>query len=105
MAKNITLNAQKRTVTGRKVKQLRAQGIIPGNVYGAGVASQAISFSEQVFKDVFKDAGETHVVDLLIKGEKNSRPTLIYQVQTDPITRRLLHVDFRQVNLKEKINA
>jgi len=105
MAKNIQLTVQKREVTGRKVKHLRSKGVIPGNIYGADVTSQAVSFDELAFRDVFKEAGETHIVNLTVDGEKSVRPTLIYQVQQDPISRQLLHVDFRQVNLKEKITA
>jgi large subunit ribosomal protein L25 len=105
MAENITLQAQKRTVFGRKVKKLRNQGLIPANIYGSKVDSLAVSLNHEAFINIFKKAGETQIVSVTVDDEKTSRPTLITKVQSDPISRQFLHIDLRQVNLKEKITA
>ena len=102
---NISLKAQERTVFGKKVKHLRHDGKIPANVYGSSVKSKAVTVSESELKNILKAAGENSIINLNIDGEDKSRPTLIYKIQTSPLDRHLLHVDFRQVNLKEKIKT
>jgi large subunit ribosomal protein L25 len=105
MAKNMQLQAKKRTIFGKKIKTLRKDGQLPGNIYGGHIASQAIALDAIEFKKMYKQAGETDLIDLQVEGEDKARPTLIDQVQFHPLTREILHVDMRQVNLKEKITA
>ncbi|MGB9637568.1 MAG: 50S ribosomal protein L25, partial [Microgenomates group bacterium] len=104
MAK-LTLNAQKRVTLGRKVKNLRKQGLLPANVYGKKIKSQAVSLNQDEFRKIYDLAGETEVVDLKIEGEKESRPILIQNLQTHPVSGLPLHVDLRQIILTEKITA
>ena len=99
----IKLKADKREVTGRKVKRLRSEGIIPANVYGKDVKSSTIQVDEKEFTKVFKEAGETGLIDLTVGKEK--KPVLVHDVQVHPVTEDLLHVDFLQVNLKEKVKT
>lgn len=100
------LNAQKREVVGRKVKTLRAQGLLPANVYGKKVKSQSITVDLKDFEEVFKKAGETSLVTLVLKnGKSEERAVLISNVQKDPISETPIHIDFRQVDLKEKVSA
>ncbi len=99
----ITLKAEKRKVTGRKVKNLRKEGQIPANVYGKDVESLSIQVGAKDLEGVFKKAGETAIIDLAIG--KEVRPVLVHNMQIHPVTDEVLHVDFRQVNLKEKVSA
>lgn len=98
------LKAKKRTLLGRKVKQLRKQGLVPGNIYGNKIKSQAVEIPLSDFKQVFKKAGETRIVDLML-SDKDIHPILIHNVQIDPLTGNPLHADFYQVNLKEKVKT
>ncbi len=98
------LKAKKRTLLGRKVKQLRKKGLLPGNLYGREIKSCPVEVDLVSFKKVFRQAGETKIVELYL-GEKEIRPVLIHNVAIDPLTDNPLHVDFYQVNLKEKITA
>lgn len=100
---NPTLTAQRRETLGRKVKQLRREGILPANVYGKKVKSQALQVALSDFKKVFSEVGETGLVDLKTNGQ--ARPVLIHNVQKDPVTDEPLHADFLQVDLKEKVSA
>ena len=101
-----TLTAQKREVIGRKVKTLRAQGLLPANIYGKKVKSQSISVGLKDFEDIFKKAGETSLVTLVLKnGKSEERAVLISNVQKDPVSETPVHIDFRQVDLKEKVTA
>ncbi len=101
--KKTVLEAKLRTVLGKKNKQLRKQGILPGNIYGSQFPSQAISVNYVDFKRMFKLVGETGVV--YIKTEKEEVPTLITSLQRDPLEGFILHVDFRKVDLTKKIEA
>ncbi len=97
------LNAQVRTVLGKKIKKLRQEGILPANVYGKELASVAIQVDLKEFQTVFKEAGETGLVDLKLDGQ--TRPVLIKNLQLEYPDRLPLHVDFYQVNLKEKVKT
>lgn len=104
MADKITLKAQDRTELGKKVAQLRLNGLVPGHVYGSGVDSESVTLKEIDFKKVYDQAGETGLIELRI-GEEKTRPVLIREVQVDPVRGQVIHVDFFQVNLKEKITV
>jgi large subunit ribosomal protein L25 len=97
------LKAEERTVLGKKVKKLRKEGFLPGNVYGKGLNSYALQVKLTDFENVYKEAGETGLVDLSYDGQ--SKPVLIKNLQQNYATRTLLHVDFYQVNLKEKVKT
>jgi large subunit ribosomal protein L25 len=105
MAKRYNLSAEPRTIIGKQVKQLRRKQILPANVYGHKVEATAISLALLDFKSVFKQAGETGLIDLQVHGEPQTRPVLINDTLVDPVTGALLHIDFYQVNLKEKLTA
>jgi large subunit ribosomal protein L25 len=99
----IKLSAKKRTVIGRKVKQLRRQGKLPANIYGRETKSLAIELSLKEFKQVYKLAGETNLVELKVEGETKPRSVLIGKVQSNAVSDEWLHVDFRQVDLTKTV--
>lgn len=99
------LEAEKRSLVGRKVKGLRREGILPANIYGKGVKSLAVQVKERDLVQVFKTTGETSLVELNLSGEKTTRPVLIDNVQLEPVSDRVIHVDFHQVSLKEKVRV
>jgi len=94
-----SLKATKRDVFGRKVKRLRKEGLIPANVFGKKVKSEDLSVNGKEFSEVFEKAGETQIIHL------NDKPVLVSGLQIDPVTSEYLHIDFRQVDLTEKITA
>ena len=101
--KNPQLTAEKRTVLGKQVKKLRREGILPANIYGKELSSVAVQVKYSDFEPVFKEVGETGLVDIVLDGEK--RPVLIKNLQMNYRTYTPLHVDFYQVNLKEKVKS
>ncbi len=101
--RSIKLKASKRKIFGRKVKVLRKEGILPANLYGKKIKSVGIQVDRKEFASIYDQAGETNVVELII--DKQTHPVLIQNVQTDPITNLPLHVDFHQVDLKEKVTT
>ena len=101
--KKHTLTVQSRVVLGRKVKQLRSVGQIPATVYGKNVKSFSVTLEGDQFEKIHREAGETGLIELTVG--KDVRPVLIHTVQVHPVTRQILHVEFRQVDLKEKVKA
>ena len=97
------LKAEKRKILGQKVKTLRKEGILPANIYGKKVKSLAIQISFKEFEKVYKKTGETGIIEMSV--DKSTRPVLINNVQIHPVSDLPLHVDFLQIDLKEKVTA
>jgi len=105
---DLKLKAEKRKLTGRKVKQLRREGIVPANIFGKKIKSLAIQATETDLDKIYKEAGETTLVEINLEGDKtkmDKHVVLISDIQSDPVTDKLLHIDFREVDLKEKVKA
>ncbi len=100
----ITLKAQEREILGKKVKQLRRDGILPAHVYGNKVETEHVSVKLVDFLKVYHEAGETHLVELRI-GDEKMRPVLIRDVQLDPVRDFPVHIDFYQVDMKVKVTV
>lgn len=92
-----------RTILGKKVKTLRKQGVLPANLFGKDFKSKAVQVQEKEFLRAFKKAGETGIVEVSLKDQVY--PVLIHNVQKNPVSGSLLHVDFHKVNLKEKVTT
>ncbi len=99
----VPLEAAKRDVLGRKVKTLRKQGLIPAHVFGHKIETEHIQIKAANFAEVFEKVGETGIIELNIAGSK--KPVMVKGTQIHPVTDQLLHVDFYQVNLSEKVEV
>lgn len=100
----LSLQAEERTILGKKVKLLRKDGKIPGHVFGKGVETEHVSVDTKGFLKTFAQAGETGLIDLKLGSEK-IRPVLVREVSQDPISGAPVHIDFYQVNLTEKVKV
>lgn len=100
----VSLKAEERTILGKKVKNLRRDGFIPAHVFGNKVETEHVTVKAHDFAKAYDQAGETGLIDLKIGAEK-VRPVLIRDVQVDPLMGATLHIDFYQVNLKEKVQV
>jgi large subunit ribosomal protein L25 len=99
-ATKLTLKAEKRTEVGNSAKKLRKENYVLGNIYGKGLESVAVKVLLPEYQKIYRQARGTHVVYLSV-GDKEY-PSLISNVQRHPITRDVLHVDFRKMDLKQK---
>src|SRR3990167_9403968 len=101
--KKLTLKVDKRDVLGKKVKKLRREGLLPANIYGTGFKSTSVTANLKDFSHVYKTARETGVVHLDL--DKKEIPVLIKSVQRHPVSDLILHVDFRKIDLTQKIQT
>jgi large subunit ribosomal protein L25 len=102
---DIELSVKPRQVLGKKVAALRRQGVTPANVYGRNLESKAVEVETAVLTHLLRSGGRNVVIDLRIEDEDSPRPVMLRGVQRDPVTSRLLHVEFYQVSLTQKMRA
>lgn len=99
----LKLEVQLRKLVGKKAKKLRKQGLVPANIFGPEFKSKAISVNLKDLLKTYKIAKETGVVYL--KLDKEEIPVLIKNIQRHPVNDFILHVDFRKIDLKKKIET
>jgi large subunit ribosomal protein L25 len=103
--KTYELLAQPRSEKQAKAgKQLRKLQMVPGVVYGQGMESQSVIVPARDFDRVYHHAGSITLVNLRV-GDNEMRKVFIHNVQRDPVTHHVRHVDFREVNLREEMTA
>lgn len=99
----LKLNANLRTLLGKKSNKTRQEGKIPAVVYGHGIENKNLELEYNSFDKVFKEGGESTLVDLNIDGEIVK--VIISDVQYEPVKGRYRHVDLHQINMNEEITA
>ncbi len=99
------LGVRTREVLGKKVAALRRAGILPANVYGRRLPSVSLEVDTEVFERMLREAAANEVIDLQIDGERSSRPVIVHHLQRNPLNGSLLHADFYQVSLRDKMRA
>ncbi len=102
---NPTISAQPRTILKRKVSQLRKEGLTPAVVYGSGIDSTAITVNTKDFIQLYKDAGESTIIDLVVEGQKEPMKVLVKDVDINYVKRQVLHVSFYKVNMNVAITT
>ena len=97
-----------RQETGKQNRRVRKQGFIPAVLYGREAKNALFSVNEQDFKKIYKEAGGSALVKLKISnGEQNieggnERVVLIQDTAKDPVSDRVIHIDFNQVKMDEE---
>ena len=104
MAEAQKLAVRPRQVVGKKVAQLRRDGVLPGVVFGGHKDSTSVQTELRPFERSYRRWGNTTLLSL--EGlDGDAIPALIHGVARDTMTGRLLHVDFQRVSLTEKTHA
>ena len=98
----LTLNALSRGE--KKSASLRAENLIPAELYGPEVENRGVALEYDDFVKIYDEAGESSLIELCLPDGK-SVSILIGGVQLHPISGKYIHVDLRQVSLTEKIEA
>jgi len=99
----IELEVTNREILGKKVKHLRRQGITPVHLFGHGIKSLALQCDTDEVERVLAQAGHTGLIGLKLDKEKKPRPVVIREFDRDWRKGKLIHVDFYQVKMEEKI--
>ncbi len=111
---DVRLDAQARTLMGKKVGRLRRQGIVPANIYGGGLESSIpVQIDVRSLREVLLAAGTTTVVDVRIRAAEGraggadgaTHPVLVERISRHPGTGQVLHVDLRQVRLDRPVRT
>lgn len=105
----VVLEVQERQATGKgPASRLRAQGLVPGIVYGRGLAPVTVAVPDRDLYDLLRTSGGSNVlVDLRIPGltHETSVAAMIREVQRDPVNHTPLHVDFQWISLADKVTV
>jgi large subunit ribosomal protein L25 len=104
-AERAQLAAEKRTVLGKQVKQLRRQGWVPGVIYGHDFDALPLRFDARDLHKLLAHVGGSQLISIKIKGKKTPEAVLVREVQRDPVRHTLLHVDFYRVQMTERLTA
>jgi large subunit ribosomal protein L25 len=99
----VELKVTKRDILGKRVKHLRRQGITPVHLFGHGIDSLALQCNTGDLERVLAHAGHTGLIDLKLDKEKKPRTAVVREFDREWRRGQLLHVDFYQVRMEEKI--
>lgn len=98
------LNAQERTVIGKKVGKLRRNGIVPIVVYGSETAPVHLQVNYRELEMTLRDAGGTNLIEIAVEGSQ-SYNVLARDVQRDVVRRDILHADFFAISANARITV
>ncbi|MGE5426027.1 MAG: 50S ribosomal protein L25 [Bacillota bacterium] len=93
----------KLTAQLREKNEKLSQDDLAAILYGRGLESRSIKVNRNVFGKLFAEAGESNLITLDLDGKEF--PVLVKAVQRDALKNNLIHIDFYQVNMKEKVKA
>ncbi len=101
----MTIEVTKREEFGKNAnRRLRASGLVPAVVYGQGKDSVPIQVETRRIQDLLrKTDGDNPVFLLKMAGTKQSRHTMIKQLDADPMNGKMIHIDFQRINMDETV--
>ncbi len=103
------LKAKVRSVFGKKTEDLRKEGLLPAVLYGPGLKNFRLEIDSKEFIRIFQEAGRTSFLQLEVEQEDSKKPfvflVLIHDIQKDPLSLALSHVDFYQPSSTKEIKA
>ncbi len=86
------------------VKSLRNQGLIPAVIYGRNLDSLRILLNYKDFIKTFANHSISSFINMASKEDKvNGKTAVIKEIQKDPVTDNIIHIDFHEVSMDEKI--
>ncbi len=99
------LKTSRREVTGKKVRFLRREGLIPANLYARGADSIPLQAETVELKRLLSKVGRNALISLHIDGDRKRRMVMLRDIQRDPLSGSLLHIDLFQVEMTHKVRA
>ena len=101
----IKLTLDPRDILGKKVKQLRQIGTIPVHLYGPGLESRPLQCAQPILIRALSQAGGTTPINIAVAGDNGEQLTFAREIQWDPLTGNILHVDFLAVQANQPVSA
>lgn len=102
MAERTALDVAPRTIFGKTSKRLRKEGIVPANIYGHKKESTPIQVDALAFDHLRRQHGLSQIISLNLPGSA-AENVLVRHIQRDPVTGKILHVDFSRVDIREHL--
>jgi large subunit ribosomal protein L25 len=102
---NSELQVARRKVLGKKVAQLRRTGVMPANIFGHKIESTAVQADTPALTHLLRGISRNAVINLSVDGEPAARTVVVRDVKRNPVNGKLLHVDFYQVSMTEKMRT
>jgi large subunit ribosomal protein L25 len=99
------LSASKRKILGKKVRFLRREGLTPANLFGHNIEPLPLQCNTVKLKHILAQAGRTGIVNLKLDDSNEPRNVMVREVQIEPRTGELLHVDLYQISMEETIRV
>lgn len=100
-----TYPVESRAVIGKEVKKLRRDGIIPANIYGRGIESKAVQLPFADARALLNHHGRNVLINISVDGEDRPRPVVVRDIEREPVSGALQHIDFFQVDLTRAIQG
>ena len=103
----VKLNVQSRDSRGSaESRRLRADGLVPGVLYGNGGNAQPFCIEErELRKALTGDHGLHAILDVVLEGQQKAHHAVLKEYQLDPTRARLLHIDLQEVRLDQAIHT
>jgi large subunit ribosomal protein L25 len=103
----LSIDVQKRTETGTNAnRRLRQSGKIPAVVYGGGKETVPIQLNRKTLIDLMKSGENENAIFLLkLADSGQERHAMIHDMQIDPLTRQVIHIDFQRIVMTEKVKV
>jgi len=102
---DLNIKASKRDVLGKKTRFMRREGTTPTHLFGHGIDSLSLQCDTAKLQRIIARAGMTRLIALEVEGDKESHSVFIREIQREPCSGGLFHVDFYQVKSTEKIRV
>ena len=100
-----TVKLDPRTVTGKKVRQLRRQGVIPVHLYGADIEPSNLQIEGRALNRLLPQVGTNIPISVEIEDQEMENICFVREVQRHPVTEEVLHVDFLRVDITRTVSA
>ncbi len=103
----VQLSTRMRTPKGKgAARRLRQTKVLPGVIYGKGVDPVPVEIDEREFlRSVAGHAVSNLIIDLGVEGESEPAKALIREIQTDPVSGSVVHVDLNRISMTEKLEV
>ena len=100
-----TVKLDPRTVTGKKVRQLRRQGVIPVHLYGADIEPENLQVDGRTLNRLLPQVGTNIPISIELEEQEMENICFVREVQRHPVTDEVIHVDFLRVDITRTVSA